>query len=213
METIMSKKLIPFGWMPGHLGLAGKTREIARAEYELEGYELERRILEIKDDDYDRDVYYKKTLEIDFRYNKLTKDEYNRKLVATIKDDTQRAFATLELDKQDGKVTELEYAKQAATLNNEPWVTVLNMDFGGKTALEGSFELDWNDLFVAQLTTEGYQGPPDAMVNAWFMEVCRNVAMEEFDGTGDFTADSAANLETMKRWNSETLPSGRKGHK
>ena len=37
----MSKPVIPFGWLPGHWGLKGKTKERARAEYELEGYDLE----------------------------------------------------------------------------------------------------------------------------------------------------------------------------
>jgi hypothetical protein len=90
------------------------------------------------------------------------------------------------------------------------------MDFSKGNSLEGSFELDWNQPFVDKLTAEGYTGPtPDNIVNQWFMEVCRNVAMEEFDGTGDFTADSEANLETVKRWNSEkeSLKNGRKGYK
>ena len=42
---------LPFGTLPGHWGLKGKTREIAKAEYELEGYELKKRLLEIKADE------------------------------------------------------------------------------------------------------------------------------------------------------------------
>ena len=42
---------LKFGMMPGHWGLKGKTREIAKAEYELEGFELEERLLEIKQDE------------------------------------------------------------------------------------------------------------------------------------------------------------------
>jgi hypothetical protein len=89
------------------------------------------------------------------------------------------------------------------------------MDFNGKNSKEGSFELDWNDAFVEKLKVDGYQGvTPDSIVNQWFMELCRNVAMEEFDGTGDFAADSESNLETLKRWNSqESFPDGRKAHK
>jgi hypothetical protein len=37
--------------------------------------------------------------------------------------------------------------------------------------------------------------------------------MEEFDGTGDFSADSEANLETWKRWNGEVYPGNRKGYR
>jgi hypothetical protein len=87
------------------------------------------------------------------------------------------------------------------------------MDFGGKKSLEGSFELDWNEIFVESLKKEGYEGlTADSIVNQWFMEVCRNVALEEFDGTGNFSADSEANLETVKRWNSESIGNNRKGH-
>ena len=203
-----------FGVLPGHWGLAGKTREIAKAEYELEGYELERKLLEINADEYDIEGNEKKLLALDLKYKKIERSVYDRKMAEKITDEVTRAKALLELDYREGKIKELAYSKMMATLNNEPWVTVLNMDFTHKSALEGSFELDWNDHFVKKLEAEGYSGPtPDNIVNAWFMEVCRNVAMEEFDGTGDFTADSAANIETMKRWNSETLPSGRKGHK
>lgn len=203
-----------FGVLPGHWGLAGKTREIAKAEYELEGFELENALLEIKKDEYDNDVYQHKHLDMLFKHKKITEAVYHRTISDLIKDDKQKALAVLELDRREGKIEGLAYEKQLATLQGEPWVNVVKMDFNGKSSLEGSFELDWNEHFVAKLIVEGYEGPtPDNIVNQWFMEVCRNVAMEEFDGTGDFTADSAANLETMKRWSSESLPSGKKGYR
>lgn len=199
----MSKKLIPFSAMPGAWGLKGKTRDIAQAEYELEGYELERKLLKIKEDEYTSKEVARREIDIDFKYGKITQMEQLRLLAELIEDDQQRSLAMLELDYQDKKVTDQEFQKQSATIRKEPWVTVLNMDFTGAKSLEGSFELDWNEFFVTQLMESGYQGPtPDAVVNSWFMEVCRNVALEEFDGTGDFTADSQANLDTMKRWNS-----------
>ena len=205
---------LPFGALPGHWGLAGKTREIAKAEYELTGALLDLKLLEINHYDYDKDTYRKKTWDIELKYGQITEATYHRYLTELIKDPTQKALAILELDYREGKVKELEYAKQLATLKNEPWVTVLSMEFGGKGALEGSFELDWNEQFVEKLKAAGYVGPtPDNIVNQWFMEVCRNIAMEEFDGTGDFTADSEANLEAMKRWSSESFPEGRKGYK
>lgn len=207
---------LPFGALPGHWGLKGKTREIAKAEYELEGYALELQLLLIKKDELSEDEYLKKYNDIQLKNGQITQAQYNRALVERIKDDHQRQLGLLELDFKEGKITDLEYQKQSATLNGEPWVTVINMDFGKKSALEGSFELDWNELFVEKLQKEGYTGPsPDHIVNQWFMEVCRNVAMEEFDGTGDFTADSEANLDAVKRWSQETesYPKDRKGYK
>lgn len=205
---------IPFKWLPASWGLKGKTREIAKAEYELSGPELEYRLLDINTDDYASNEYKKANWDLDLKYGKITKDEYHRKLVTLIDDEGKRALAELELDFRAGKVGDLEYGKKAATLKNEPWVNVVSMDFGGKTALEGSFELDWNEAFVAKLKSEGYVGPsPDNIVNQWFITVCRNVAMEEFDGTGDFTADSESNLETYKRWSSEQTIPGKRVHK
>lgn len=205
---------IPFGWLPAHWGLAGKTREIAKAEYELSGWELERRLLELNSDLFSEVEYRQKLAAINLKYGHMTRNEYDRALAETIADDRLRKLALLDIDFREGKIKELDYQKQTATINNEPWVTVINMDFSGKSAMEGSFELDWNDQFVDKLRADGYQGPtPDTVVNQWFMEVCRNVAMEEFGGTGDFAADSEANLETLKRWGSEPISPGRKGYR
>lgn len=206
---------LPFEWMPGSWGLKGKTRDIAKAEYELVGYDLEFKLLNLKQDELNMDDFKRKMADLELKYNRINDETYHRILADLITDQTQKELALTEIDFRANKISELEYSKKIATLNGEPWVTVINMDFGGKTALEGSFELDWNEHFVKKLETEGYAGPtPDSIVNQWFMEVCRNVAMEEFDGTGDFTGDSAANLETMKRWNSsESLEKGRKGYK
>ncbi len=208
----MSK--LKFGWMPGHWGLKGRTREIAKAEYELEGFELKKRLLEIAKEDFTETKYQQKLIDLEFQYDMIDKATQMRRLTALIEDESQRTLATLELDYKEGIITDTEYQKQTATYKKEPWVTVLSMDFGGQQSLEGSFELDWNDYFVEKLIKDGYQGPtPDSIVNQWFMNVCKNVALEEFDGTGNFNADSDANFETMKRWNSsESYDNGRKGY-
>lgn len=208
---------LPFGWLPGHWGLAGKTREVAKAEYELSGFELDEKLLQLREDEMSEDDYERKMLDLRLKHGKITRSEYNRGLVGLIHSDKQRMLAEADLDLKEGKLGDVEHSKKTATLRGEPWVTVVNMDFAKGKSLEGSFELDWNDAFVEKLKAEGYVGPTaDNIVNQWFMEVCRNVAMEEFDGTGDFTADSEANLEAMKRWggdNADTYQNGRKGYK
>ena len=206
---------LPFGSMPGHWGLKGKTREIAKAEYELTGKALELRLLELDRDNFTEVDYNRRLIDIEYKHGNLTEYEYKLALVDLISDPTQKELARVDLDYKFKKTTETEYYKSVATIKKEPWVTVISMDFGSKSALEGSFELDWNEYFVEKLKSEGYQGPtPDNIVNQWFMEVCRNVAMEEFSGTGDFEADSEANLEAFKRWNnSESFKDGRKGYR
>jgi hypothetical protein len=205
---------LPFGVLPGHWGLKGRTRDVAQAEYELSGYDLAVRLLEIDRENYSEDDFARRKLDLDLKYQKITDSQYRRSLIGFIKDPKQASLAELELDLKEGKVSELEYAKRSSTIKDEPWVTILNMSFGGKNSLEGSFELDWNDQFVEKLRSEGYAGPtPDNIVNQWFMEVCKNVALEEFEGVGNFAADAEANLETIKRWSgNETGTGGRRSY-
>jgi hypothetical protein len=213
MEKNMPK--IPFEWMPGSWGLKGRTREIAQAEYELTGFDLAHRLLQLKEPDLDEVDYASQMIELRYKYKKIDEAEYHKALAALIQDDGQKALALLEIEYREGKIGEVAYNKQLATLNGEPWVNVVNMDFTKSSSLEGSFELDWNEHFVLKLISEGYAGPtPDNIVNQWFMELCRNIALEEFDGTGNFTPDSEANLEAMKRWSGgkESFAGGRKGY-
>lgn len=204
---------LKFGLLPGHWGLKGKTREIAKAEYELSGFELDQRLLEINQDLMDEMQYKQKSAELEFKYRKINEETYHRRLAELITDETQRALAIAEIDYRSGKLGETEYQKTVATIRREPWVTVIKMDFNTGSSLEGSFELDWNEFFVEKLEKEGYSGPSsEHLVNAWFMELCKNIAMEEFDGTGEFSADAEANIEAMKRWNNEQIDGSRRSY-
>lgn len=75
--------------------------------------------------------------------------------------------------------------KDLATERGEPWVAILKMDINPENLHEGSFELDWNDKFVANLVRAGYQmkaNDTDAeIVDRWFQNVCRNVVMETWE--------------------------------
>lgn len=72
--------------------------------------------------------------------------------------------------------------KEQATKDGEPWVEIIGMDVDTADPGNGSFELDWNDNFVAKLIKAGYQGKTDAdIVDNWFKTVCRNVAQETWE--------------------------------
>ena len=75
--------------------------------------------------------------------------------------------------------------KELATQRGEPWVSVLSMDIDPENLHQGSFELDWNEKFVANLVRAGYQMKPtdtDAdIVDRWFQNVCRHVVMETWE--------------------------------
>jgi len=75
--------------------------------------------------------------------------------------------------------------KELATERGEPYVAILSMEIDPENLQSGSFELDWNDKFVANLVRAGYQmnaKDTDAdIVDRWFTTVCRNVVMETYE--------------------------------
>lgn len=75
--------------------------------------------------------------------------------------------------------------KDRATAAGEPYVSVLRIDIDPNNINSGSFELDWNSKFAANLARAGYQQKPgeseDVIVDRWFQEVCRNIALEVYE--------------------------------
>lgn len=75
--------------------------------------------------------------------------------------------------------------KELATEKGEPWVGILSMDVNPENLSEGSFELDWNEKFIANLVRAGYQMKPNEpesdIVDRWFQNVCRNVVLETYE--------------------------------
>lgn len=108
--------MIPFWIFPGSWGLKGKTREIAKAEYELRGYDLERRLAEINAAD-DKELA-KCLLVIDLKYNKLTQFEYDTKLNELSNDKTSLDFKRnqLEIERHHGRIDEYAFDKGVAEL-------------------------------------------------------------------------------------------------
>lgn len=85
--------------------------------------------------------------------------------------------------KKPAKVT--KSARDLASERGEPYVNVISMDIDPANLHQGSFELDWNEIFVARLVKAGYMIKPtdtDAdIVDRWFQNVCRHVVMETFE--------------------------------
>ena len=74
-----------------------------------------------------------------------------------------------------------EREKALATIDGEPWVKVLEVEFADPTHPSiGSMELDWNDAFIAMLKENGYSGRTDEeIVDMWFRDLCRGVLDDE----------------------------------
>ena len=92
--------------------------------------------------------------------------------------------------------------KEIATANKEPWVQVLDTHVNKDNIRNGFFELDWNEYFVLQLKEAGYKGDSEeAIVDAWFGELCRNVGNESGvnmnqRGTGFINVNNLGNGRT-----------------
>ena len=72
--------------------------------------------------------------------------------------------------------------KEIADKKGEPYVAILGIEVDPENLHQGSFELDWNEKFVANLIRAGYRGETDAdIVDQWFQTVCRHVVMETYD--------------------------------
>ncbi len=75
--------------------------------------------------------------------------------------------------------------KEKATLEGNPYISVLSVEVDPLDINNGSFELDWNDKFVINLIKAGYKINPDdtdsEIVDRWFTQVCRNIVMEIYE--------------------------------
>ena len=74
--------------------------------------------------------------------------------------------------------------KDQATARGESFVRVLNVNIDKKNPGDGYFELEWNQLFIKDLLSAGYQGKTEEeIIDQWFTALCRNIAAGGDDGT------------------------------
>jgi hypothetical protein len=87
--------------------------------------------------------------------------------------------------KEKPKARSKKTPKEIATAAGEPYVNIISMDIDPEQINNGAFELDWNEKFIANLVRAGYQQKPNeeehVIVDRWFQNVCRNVALETYE--------------------------------
>lgn len=93
--------------------------------------------------------------------------------------------------------------KDKATAAGEPYVQVIGIELNSDNLSEGSFELDFNDIFVVRLLKSGYQGKTDNdIVDQWFKSICKNVFSETYE-------QEMADPEKRSRSNRKDLGNGK----
>jgi len=169
---------IPFKFYPGSWGLRGKTRQIAEAEYNYEGYDLEAELIKINTDDViERNL---KMIDLDFKYNKI--DEYsadNRRAdINFMGDEKKLALARLDIDLKYSKITQQEYDRKSADLKEEPYMSMPKISWDPADPSKTYFELDYNEQFVSFLEQHGYSGTEEIIINKWLNDICNSVLDE-----------------------------------
>ena len=106
-------------------------------------------------------------------------------------------------------------AKERATAAGQPYIAITKVDVNPANINSGSFELDWNPKFAANLARAGYQAKPgeseDVIVDRWFQTVCRNIALEVYEQNAadpDFR-EADALREELRHIRSRDLGNGR----
>jgi len=96
----------------------------------------------------------------------------------------KKTTAPVEIPKEKTK-TKSKTPKELATEAGEPYINILSVELDPDDIGNGSFELDWNDVFVARLVKAGYMqrkdDTDDQIVDRWFQSICRNILNENFE--------------------------------
>ena len=186
----MNKPLIPFGWMPGHWGLRGMTREIAQAEYELQGTALEKQLLEIRLRD-NPELIKRGRLDLQLKHQEISKYDYDIACAELDFSGSELVIKKLDIDLAQGKITRQVFERKKADALGQPWVSMPVISWVPENASRTYFELDYNEHFIKYLQDNGYSGTEDEILNRWLNDVCTAVASESGSPGRDFVSDGS----------------------
>lgn len=102
------KRWIPFGWLPGHWGLEGSTREKAKIEYNYDGDDRKVRLLQLEPQTKDN---MKAILELNYKLGEINDHDYQISMIdiETVDDPKANQLAKLKLEYDQGKLTARQY--------------------------------------------------------------------------------------------------------
>ena len=186
----MNKPLIPFGWMPGHWGLRGMTREIAQAEYELQGTALEKQLLEIRLRD-NPELIKRGRLDLQLKHQEISKYDYDIACAELDFSGSELVIKKLDIELAQGKITSQVFERKKADALGQPWVSMPVISWVPENASRTYFELDYNEHFIKYLQDNGYSGTEDEILNRWLNDVCTAVASESGSPGRDFVSDGS----------------------
>lgn len=142
-------------------------------------YEYAHKCAELK-----KELTPKEELRLKYTYGAITEYEYDIQCANLIEDATEKELALNEANFKHNKITLVQYEKEKANINKEPWIDVVDHGFDKSKGLNGVyFEFDWNDQWIQYLRLNGYTGLSDEdVVEAWFKDVCNTMYIEDHHG-------------------------------
>lgn len=175
-------RLIPFNWLPAAWGLKGKTKLEAELDYYYEdGYEKEvERLNRTKMPAEERE---KKKLDLELEYGKISEKIYEKNMLDKYEGE-EKEYKQLQYEHKWEGLSDIEYEKRLATLNKEPWIKILDVDFSYEDMATGAFSLDWNEYFIEELKENGYGNQftsDEEIVDQWLQDLCRQIAFEDIE--------------------------------
>lgn len=140
-------------------------------------------------------------LDLDFKYRKVSEYEYNDLKLDILYDGKNGKKKELEEKKLENKkkydkISENDYKKLKATLNDEPYVNVTNWKIENG---EISYEIDYNKQLIRFLQENGYhEDSDDETVNVWLHDLFIDNASQDPELTKYFKEKFALDNEETK---------------
>lgn len=205
---------IPFKLTLSGLLLKGKDRERARIEYELNGQEKERNLLNL---DYDTEElkklkeYKLKKLNIDKKYNCIDNFQYELELNNINfenKTESEIKLNELEIYLKYEKITGVEYCKQKNDILGKPWVAIKTNYDEESDPDNMEVEVVYNNKFIENMRAKGLPGQTDEEVAEQWLKLFFIANLEEDDIkmiNDEYTDDNQQYLKKTKIGDSTTF--------
>ena len=173
------KNKIPFNWLPASWGLKGKSRQIAEAEYYLDGRELALELAKIEHGDGSSE-FNRAAIKIDLQYGNIDEYTADTKLAELDNQENPNAgeLAKLDVELKHSKISSQEHERKRADVLGEPYMAMPKISWDPADPSKTFFELDYNQPFIDYLRANGYPGTDDEIVNRWLNDVCTSILSE-----------------------------------
>lgn len=99
------------------------------------------------------------------------------------KNDLEYKIQKLNLEYENKLIDNNQFMKELANLHRKPYIAFVNTSYSKDTNGKMTFavEMDWNDIFVEELKSQGYTGfSNDEIVDKWFIDMSAQISQTNY---------------------------------